>query len=797
VANADLPDATSCDPSLDPTTLGCLTAGVCAAAVVKCNLKGLPECDYTGVAEAYDKDFVCDGLDNDCDGLTDEDLSPPPATKQGGACSGALAVCGGSDGWKEPEYSDILAAYEATETSCDGVDNDCDGATDGGLDAPPASFATGVCAGTKRVCEGASGWIDPPMVSVEGYGATPETACNGIDDDCDGATDEEAACPLWQSPGRGSGRIALSPDGTRLLLSLASTVLVLDVQSGAVLRSEFSHTSAVSDVAWAPGGEAAWSVGADQLLRGFDAGSGAVSVAVDTPGGEARAIAVSPDGSKLALAESADGAVRVRWSASGLVAANLLGHEGPPRAVDWARGGDNVGLRLVSGAEDQTVRLWELESGAQLAQLATLEGPVVAVSCSPTAPHCAAASAGLVGRWDVDVAAALGPLAAVPGTVAALAYAPDGGSLAVLLTDRSVIVIDAVSGAPKAGLPAAKAAPGAIGTDLAYTPDGAAIWLACDRDGPFVRSIAGGAWSSPVFRHSGPIRAVAATTLPGAPYDLATASDDLGVRTWTSTGGAGGVLLGHSQPVRSVATVPDGSVLASGALDATVRVWSGAAGTNLKSFGTGAWVASVGFTPGADPALLAAAGASLSARNPWTGKSLWAWAPGSGLLVGAFAVRADGARFAVFTTDAGGAHDVRELETASLDTLWTSPWTGPDAAIARSPDGALLAVSGGPSHAALIEADSGAVSTLLVGHTSPVRVLAFSPSGTRLATGSDDGSARVWDVASGKPRALLVRHCAQPCAGVSVRALTFAGESLLVTGGDDASLVGWSLGSSL
>jgi len=151
----------------------------------------------------------------------------------------------------------------------------------------------------------------------------------------------------------------------------------------------------------------------------------------------------------------------------------------------------------------------------------------------------------------------------------------------------------------------------------------------------------------------------------------------------------------------------------------------------------------------------------------------------------------------VFTTDAGGAHDVRELETASLDTLWTSPWTGPDAAIARSPDGALLAVSGGPSHAALIEADSGAVSTLLVGHTSPVRVLAFSPSGTRLATGSDDGSARVWDVASGKPRALLVRHCAQPCAGVSVRALTFAGESLLVTGGDDASLVGWSLGSSL
>lgn len=77
-------------------------------------------------------DEVCDGLDNDCDESTDEDLTAPAANKTNGVCEGATKVCGGVSGWQEPDYSEI-ANYETVESSCfDELDNDCDGGVDSG-----------------------------------------------------------------------------------------------------------------------------------------------------------------------------------------------------------------------------------------------------------------------------------------------------------------------------------------------------------------------------------------------------------------------------------------------------------------------------------------------------------------------------------------------------------------------------------------------------------------------------------------------------------------------------------------
>ncbi len=160
----------------------------------------------------------CDGVDNNCNGEIDEGLGGDPCeTGQPGPCAEGSWSCDAGQMICAP----LLAS---TEEICDGVDNDCDGETDeesqGEGESCPTG-GTGACAqGTLRCVEevlncqpaepleeicnllddDCDGLIDEEVRNACGRcGLTPEETCNGLDDDCDGEIDEEAPCPSEMS----------------------------------------------------------------------------------------------------------------------------------------------------------------------------------------------------------------------------------------------------------------------------------------------------------------------------------------------------------------------------------------------------------------------------------------------------------------------------------------------------------------------------------------------------------------------------------------------------------------------
>jgi hypothetical protein len=171
------------------------TDGACTGALKVCaGVAGWVEPDYAALPGYEAQEVSCDGVDNDCDGLDDDGLIAASATEQRGVCAGSRLVCAGEAGWMEPGASDI-AHFEWTEASCDGRDNDCDGQTDEALAPPLSSNQRGVCANSQKVCGGASGWLDPNWSGIAHYEAN-ETSCDGRDNDCDNAVDDNLSPPL-------------------------------------------------------------------------------------------------------------------------------------------------------------------------------------------------------------------------------------------------------------------------------------------------------------------------------------------------------------------------------------------------------------------------------------------------------------------------------------------------------------------------------------------------------------------------------------------------------------------------
>ena len=151
----------------------CKKKGVCGLAEPKC-VGNQWQCPIMNVYEDA-LETKCDGLDNDCDGKTDEDLVRECAT----SCGKGYESCTGG------KWLGCDAPKPVAEVCGDGVDNDCDGKIDSncGTTNPPPKTDPPPAEEPKK---------DPPPV------VPPPTAPS--DEPADGATDEPSQQPKTALP---------------------------------------------------------------------------------------------------------------------------------------------------------------------------------------------------------------------------------------------------------------------------------------------------------------------------------------------------------------------------------------------------------------------------------------------------------------------------------------------------------------------------------------------------------------------------------------------------------------------
>jgi WD40 repeat protein len=347
----------------------------------------------------------------------------------------------------------------------------------------------------------------------------------------------------------------------------------------------------------------------DGVIKIWDTTTGRLEIDQQSNTYQCRAIAFSPDGTRIALA-GFDGTLRLLDAATGREMLTIFAH--PSLVADAAFSHD--GNQLASASYDHTVRIWDatpLDGDPQAAHCVTLTGHkqlVSGVAFSPDGRWLASASwDGTVKLWEASASGTPGEfiprytLRGHSGNVSGVAFSSDKRTVASGSWDKTVKLWDLQAPVGDSltelrTIPCAERV-----TGLALSPDGRLLAIG-QTNGIALYDPATGTQAHSFKPTPAPVPAVAFS--PDSRHLVSAGASDPAIKVWDLAGEKPPFEIRHySNPNSSVAVSPDGRLIAAPGRDQaadepTVKVWDAQTHETLRTLkGHKGYVWKVAFSP--------------------------------------------------------------------------------------------------------------------------------------------------------------------------------------------------------
>jgi WD40 repeat protein len=549
--------------------------------------------------------------------------------------------------------------------------------------------------------------------------------------------------------------VAISADGKRAVSGcLEGTLLVWDLDGYTPPRVLEGHTGSVNAVALSADGKRAVSGSDDCTLRVWDLDGHTPPRILESHAMAITAVALSADG-RCAISGSVDGTLRV-WDLDGHTPPRELAHSVLSfssllllRSLTGERLARSVravalsadGKRAVSGSEDETLCVWDLDGDSPPRVLEGHTGEVHAVALSADGKRAVSGSDDRTLRvWDLDGLIAPRILKRQNQWVTAVALSADGKRAVSVTVYKTLCVWDLDGDSPPRVIESRASSVRAI----ALSADGKRVVSGSNDRMLRVWNLDEHSLPQDLEGHTDQVDAVA---LSSDGMRAVSGSKDNTLRVWDLDGhSAPRILEGHSEWVTTVALSADGRRAFSGSVSGRLCVWDLDRHTPPRIFsGHTEWVTAVALSADGKRAI---SGSKDKTLHVWDvdGHASPRVLEGHTDEVTAVALGADGKRAVSGSLD--GTLRVWDLDGYTPPRV-PEGHAGFVRAVALSADGKCAVSASLDGMLRVWDLDGQSPPRVLEGHTGWINAVALSADGKRAVSGSQDNTLRVWNLNRG------------------------------------------------